>query len=180
MKTRTTTLTCLLALLVLGLTACGPDSAETMVTAGTEAVSTTTFLLTDAPDSAPGLLEGLEALSMGDVVLVSGRVGGVLQPISEDFAGFVMADEVLEFCDEMASKGHCPTPWDACCEDPQKIQSARAFVQFVNAAGDPVPVNLRDAVGLAENDTVIIRGKLSPDSTAENRIILAEGLAIVR
>jgi hypothetical protein len=180
MKTRTTTLTCLLSLLVLGLTACGPDSAEPTVAASTESVSTTTFLLTDAPDSAPGLLAGLKAPSGDGTFLVSGRVGGVVQPISEDFAGFVLADEVLEFCDEMASKGHCPTPWDACCEDPQKIQSARAFVQFVDAAGDPVPVSLRDAIGLAENDTVIIRGKLSPDSTDENRIILAEGLAIVR
>ena len=101
-----------------------------------------------------------------------------MEPLSEDFAGFVLADEVIEFCDEMAEKGHCPTPWDACCEDPDKIAASRAFVQFVDEDGMPLPVSLREAIGLKENDSVIVRGTLSPDSTQDNRIIIAEGIAI--
>lgn len=184
MKTNTYMLACLLSLTAFAVTGCGPDkgadSANATAPAPGDAATSINFLLTDVPDSAPALLEGLEQHSGDGAFLVSGRVGGLVHPISEDFAGFVLADEVLEFCDEMASKGHCATPWDACCEDPDKILASRAFVQFVDTAGNPVPLNLREAVGLAENDTVIVKGKLSPDSTPENRIILAEGLAIVR
>lgn len=174
----------LLSLVVLGVTACGPKSGPEASNAGTqsdpEAASPTSFLLADAPQTAPSLTEALEAHSAGETLLVSGRVGGLVNPISDDFAGFVLADESLVFCDEMENKGHCPTPWDACCEDPDKILASRAFVQFEDGTGMPLPVNLRDAVGLAENDTVVVKGILSSESTPENRIIIAEGLSIVR
>lgn len=180
MKINTPIHSILIAGLVLVLTACGPESASHS-DASTDAKAgngSPVFLLDEVPDSAPGLLEALQGAGPGESFTFIGRVGGTVDPLSADFAGFVVADEVLVFCDEMGDDDHCSTPWDACCEDPGKIAGARAFVQFVDESGLPLPVNLADAVGLAANDTVFVRGSLSPDSTPGNRIILAEALAI--
>jgi hypothetical protein len=174
----------ILPVIILGLTACGPkagsESVGSIASAGPEETPTASFLLANAPSVAPGLNTALEAGSPGDVFYASGRVGGLLEPLSADFAAFVIADESLQFCDEMEGDGHCATPWDACCEDPDRIAASRAFVQFVDSAGNPVEASLRAAIGLAENDFVIVKGKLSPDSAPGNRIILAEGIAIIR
>ncbi|MGC9450371.1 MAG: hypothetical protein ACP5I4_02900 [Oceanipulchritudo sp.] len=163
--------------LLLGLAGCGPEPGSQADATPADAASD--LILTEVPDSAPGLLEALQEARPGTAILFTGRVGGTLEPFSEGFAGFVVADEVLEFCDEMGDDSHCKTPWDACCEDPGKIAASRAFVQFVDEAGDPLMMDLQESVGLAANDTVVVRGTLSPDSTPENRIILAEGLAVV-
>lgn len=136
------------------------------------------FLLEEVPEGVKGLNAGLADVEPGGAVLVAGRVGGSLEPLSGDFAGFVMADEDIVFCDEMGEKSHCPTPWDACCEDPEKIAASRAFVQFVDEYGAPLQVNLREAAGLKENDQVVVKGFLSADSTPDNRIIIAQGIAI--
>ncbi|MEX0330595.1 MAG: hypothetical protein AB3N64_04150 [Puniceicoccaceae bacterium] len=133
--------------------------------------------MADVPADAKDLLEGLASAQPEEPLLVKGRVGGTVEPLSTEFAGFVLADEVLVFCDEMSDPTHCPTPWDACCEDPEKRTASRAFVQFVDAEGLPLQVSLKEAIGLKENDAVIVKGYLAPDSTPENRIIIAQGIA---
>lgn len=170
-----------LALGLLGLlTACSPAGDPQAATSEANASAGPDLLLTDVPASAPSLLEALETSAPGETLLFSARVGGLREPLTEGYAAFVVADEALVFCDEMGDDSHCPTPWDACCEDPEHLAQARALVQFVDATGNPMAVDLKASTGLAENDTVIVRGTLSPDSTPENRIILAEGLAIVQ
>ena len=170
---------CTLPVLALLVAACSPnsESGDAGVAADSAAAATTAFLLKEVPAGATSLNEAMATASPGDAVLVTGRVGGSVEPLTHGFAGFILADESLVFCDEMGDS-HCATPWDACCEDPDKLTASRAFVQFVDASGDPVPVDLKAAIGLSENATVIVQGRLSPDSTPANRIILAEGLAI--
>lgn len=174
----------LLPLVGFSLAACSPqDTApEQTAVADTSAAAASPaqpFTLTQPPAEAPSLLEALATATEETSFLFTGRVGGLVDPMMDDLAAFVVADEVLVFCDEMANPGHCPTPWDACCEDPDKIAASRAFVQFLDADGSPIAASLRSALGLEENDTVIVKGRLSPDSTEDNPIILAEGLAIV-
>jgi hypothetical protein len=169
----------LLPLVGLSLAACSPQDTTPEQTAVQPAAPAQPFALAQPPAEAPSLLEALANAKEGESFLFSARIGGMAEPMMEDLAAFVVADEVLVFCDEMANPGHCPTPWDACCEDPDKIADARAFVQFLDAEGSPITANLREVIGMEENDTVIVKGRLSPDATAENPIILAEGLAIV-
>ena len=165
------------AALLLG--GCGKkDAADATASVVTEAVHpAVSFLLAEVPEGATNLNAALRAAVSGDTIIATGRVGGSKSPLSDDFAGFVLADEVIEFCDEMGDS-HCATPWDACCEDPDKIAASRAFVQFVDGEGMPLQVSLREVIGLKENDSVIVRGTLSPDSTPGNRIIIAEGIAL--
>ena len=167
-----------LAVLLL-LSGCGPREESTAVASmETGPVSAQAFLLDEVPEGVAGLNDGLAGAAPGEVVLVTGRIGGTIEPLSENFAGFVLADEVIEFCDEMSKEDHCATPWDACCEDPDKIAASRAFVQFVDADGIPLQLSLGHTIGLKANDQVIVQGYLSPDSTPDNRIIIARGIAI--
>lgn len=136
------------------------------------------LLLPEIPGDVTSLVSALETATPGNAVVVTGRVGGTLKPLSEDFAGFVLTDEIVYFCDE-GDTVHCATPWDACCEDPDKLAASRAFVQFVDPDGNPLPLSLRTAAALSENDTVVVKGVLSPESTADSPIIIADGLAIV-
>ena len=153
---------------------CGKESTDATVDTGTGSA----YLLQSAPAEVPGLNEALTTARPGEFFHFTGRVGGLADPITEGYAAFVVADEVIVFCDEMGDKGHCPTPWDACCENPEKVAQSRALVQFNDANGLPRVDDLTKAVGLAPNDTVIILGELSPDSLPGSPIILAQGIAI--
>lgn len=171
----------ILACLLIGLalTACKPG-IDVKVDVSTNDDDSYEFLLKEVPESVPGIIEAIQDLNAGDAVVFTGRVGGVKDPMMKDFAAFVVADETLVFCDEMADPGHCPTPWDACCEDDDKVAAARVFVQFVDESGAPRTVNLEESIGLAANQNVVVQGQLSPESTPGNRIILAKGVAILQ
>jgi hypothetical protein len=159
------------------LVACGretpPDDAVSQAPASS-------LLLADPPASAPGLLEAIEHTPPGEPLLFAGRVGGLRDPLSPDFALFVVADESVHFCDEGGDDDHCATPWDACCEDPEKVARSRVVVQFVDPAGEPLAVDLGATYGLAANDQVVVRGRLAPDEGSGNRVVIAEGMAILR
>jgi len=161
------------------LSGCGGDNGGT-ATLAEEGTSTNraNISLVDLPDSAPGLLEALRNAQSDEEILFTGRVGGMTEPITPGFAAFVVADEGIVFCDEMGDDDHCSMPWDACCEDPEKLAASRALVQFVDAAGDPFPGNLTESIGLEPNDTVVVRGRLSPQSVPGNPIILAGSIEI--
>jgi hypothetical protein len=176
MKKNTSPYLWLLLGLSLVLTACGPKGETRIDTANT---SSNAFLLQEISDSVPDLIEAIQQAEPGKSFLMTGRVGGVVDPLSKDYAAFVLADESLQFCDEMGDD-HCPTPWDACCEGPERTAAARAFVQFVDEGGNPLATDLKEAIGLSENDNVIVYGRLSPESTPVNRVILAERMAIVQ
>jgi hypothetical protein len=86
-----------------------------------------------------------------------------------------MADEVVYFCDEMEDEA-CATPWDACCEDPEKLAANRASVVFLDDQGQPLSLNLKEVANLSGLNLVTIKGVVAPESTSENMIIHASGL----
>jgi hypothetical protein len=180
MKKKTVIISILTILAMSGFTGCGSDSDDNanQVSAGMLKDSQQPFLISEKPVGEVDLVEVFAKAKPGDPVLVTGRIGGTRNPISEDFAGFILTDESVYFCDEGGDEGHCPTPWDACCEDPDKLASSRAFVQFVADNGNPLQISLKDATGLAENQTVIVRGTVAPESTESNFLINAEGFYI--
>lgn len=159
------------------LTACrAPEEGETTVSApdpGTERTSMPAWIIKGIPENAMGVIEAREALKPGDSARIGGQIGGVVEPFFSAFAGFVLADPSLVFCDEMGDDGHCPTPWDACCEDPDKVKASRITVQFVDSSGMPVDGGIRGVGGIREGDTVVVEGVVAATSTPENLILEA-------
>lgn len=111
----------------------------------------------------------------GESVIVTGRIGGVLHPFSETHAVVTLIDDEVHTC-ERDPDDECPTPWDACCEDPAKLKAMRLTVQFTDEEGEPLPGSLKGVNDLAELDTVIVSGTVAAGASEENLVINATGI----
>lgn len=169
-----------IVLSALALAGCTRQETDPSGNGSKQAVSGpgASLLLESPPAGFLDLNEAVAASTPGGPIVAKGRIGGRRDPISTGFAAFVLADESIEFCDE-TNDDHCPTPWDACCEDPDKIRQSLAFVQIGGPDGMPLDLNPRTVFGLKENQTVIVLGRLSPESEPGNHIILADKLFLV-
>jgi hypothetical protein len=159
------------------LVACGgkdPSASQTSKDSQTAAPAEKSIWLAQAPTDAAGILTS-RAAEPGTPVVVQAVVGGVLRPFTDGFSTFVIGDESIVFCNEMEDD-HCSTPWDACCEDREKLAISRALVQVVGNDGLPLAGSMRGANGLKELDVVTVVGVIAPESTPENLIINASQL----
>ena len=177
-KNHTSTLTTTFALGAFALlaTACGPKEQPSArpATSDTSAQSIE-LLLTDAPSNALSVATARAQAQPGEPIQVHGQIAGTRAPFIDGYAGFVLADSELEFCNEM-DDDHCSTPWDACCEDPDKLNAMRLSVQFVDANGNPIQQDLKATLSLKEQDHVTVIGTVTETSTPSNVIIHATGL----
>lgn len=160
--------------IALLLSACSPEPEAGETTAGNILESNIQLLEAKPGDPLP-VKAARAQLSPGQPAVVTGQVGGSEEPFFDGYAGFVLADTAVRFCNEMGDD-HCPTPWDACCEDPDSLKSSRASVQFVDAAGLPVAASLKGFAGLEPLRKVVVTGTVASSSTPENLIIEAQGL----
>lgn len=155
----------LLQLLLLGIAAslfaaCGgqtdqtPDSADAQSNPPAESG----LFLQDTPGPAQPIAEVVQSAQAGDSVTVSGQIGGTTEPFGEGYALFMLADESLVFCNEMSDEDHCPTPWDACCEDPDKLRNSRAMIQIIDDAGEVRTQSLKNQAGLRELEPIVLSG----------------------
>ena len=161
----------------LALVACAPAESDTSASSEPTAatVSAAQLFLDSAPSNALSVAQARAQLAPGDTAIIAGQIGGTKQPFVEGFAAFVLADTEIMFCNETGDNS-CPMPWDACCEDPDKVSALRASVQFDDAQGQILELNLKGQQGLKELSHVIVTGLVAETSTPENLIILANGL----
>ena len=165
--------------LCLALTGCG-DAADTgaaaadAVNAADAEPGLAAFVLESEPGGAIPVAEARNTAQPGEAITVFGRIGAADTPFGRNYATFVLGDEAILYCDEMGDD-HCPTPWDACCEDPDKIATHRASVQFV-ADGRPVEGSMHGVGGLSELDAVVVTGEVNAASTPDNLVIDATGV----
>jgi len=158
--------------LALALSACGEKSGDTAAPADPrlEAV-----FLADEPAGAVSVIEARKSPAPGTEVTVIGRVAGAMVPFSNDFATLVLADETVMTCDRKPGDS-CPTPWDACCVEPKELAASRLSVQVNGADGRPIGATLKGVKGLKELDRIVVKGKVAPESSAENLIVEAAGI----
>lgn len=163
----------LLACGILVLAGCGGNDETQTASADADEPSPVPILAVE-PEGAESVKAAMQYIGDGGQLALYGRVGGVLEPVTEGYAVFILADEELVFCDEMG-EDHCATPWDACCEDPEKVQSARILVQFSDEQGLPVAFDLA-TVGIQPNSKVTLTGSWGPVS--EGGIPVFEAAAV--
>ena len=181
MHTKTNNSLTISAALTLGAfclfaTACGPkDQASASQAPNDTNSASIELLLTEAPANALSVASARAQAKPGEPIHVRGQIGGTRAPFVDGYAGFVLADPEIEFCNETGDD-HCTTPWDACCEDPDKLKAMRVSVQFVDANGIPIQQDLKSSIGLKEQDHVTVIGTVAETSTASNVIIHATGL----
>lgn len=123
-----------------------------------------------APDGAISVVEARKTAKPGEEITVEGIVAGTMSPFAESFASVVLGDLAMETCDKIPGD-ECPTPWDACCADPDALKGMRLTLQVPDSEGRPVAQSLKGISGLAEMDRVVAKGIVDANSTPENLVI---------
>ncbi|MEX1025808.1 MAG: hypothetical protein WD226_12115 [Planctomycetota bacterium] len=93
---------------------------------------------------------------------------GTLQDFG-DLATFRLVEDSLDDCTEMSEEDHCPTPWDYCCEDPEKLRKYTVNVEFLDGEF-PAAWSLRGERGLDRLSEVTVAGKLRLDEAGNLRL----------
>lgn len=163
----------IISLLLAGLLATAGCGQQTDPEANANS-ALTAYLLENAPEGAISVTLARASAQPGQPIVVAGQIGATLEPFSPTFATFVLGDTAIDYCDELHADA-CETPWDACCEDPDKVRAGRASVQLL-ADGNPLEGTLKGVGGLTELDHVVVAGTVDPTSTPENLIINATGI----
>jgi hypothetical protein len=176
----TLTTTAALALSALALTACdnSAPSATNTNTGNTAAEPTAdtgpSWLLTAAPENPTSIADAKASAKEGDTITLRGIIGGEMKPMTAESPVIRVVDaDLYNRC--TAEAGHCNTPWDYCCADPDDLRTASATVQIVNADGSAFtgsPI----AAGLEPLDEIVITGTVAPRPTGEVLVIKATGI----
>ena len=161
------------ALMALLLLACA-DSKSVEIEM-TKLDSLSSLVSKNYPQTALSVREAIQLLKVGDSATVRGQIGGKRHPFFSSFAGFILTDIEVLFCNEI-EEDHCETPWDACCEDTDTLKSSRASVTFVDADGFPIPSGIEGVEGLKGLDVVTVDGFIAKGSTKNNLLIEATSL----
>lgn len=110
--------------------------------------------------------------------IVEGFIGGRKNPFVENRAIFILGDESLETCDEK-DDDNCPTPWDVCCEDRNKIKSSTISVQVLDANGSIIKGTLDGVSGIKSGKSVKVKGTLDRTSTHDFIILNAQAIQLL-
>lgn len=185
MKSRCAVVVC--AAGALALAGCdgssSPDAVETTgaagagdagAGAGAGGAESPAWLLTSAPEGAVGVGEAKKTAAEGDEIVVRGRIGGRMDPMSPESAVLVIMDPDVPSCAEMEGDT-CSTPWDYCCETQESITANNATVQLVGADGAPLALDLSEH-GLKPLDEVVVVGTVAPRPNEQTLIVKATGL----
>ena len=127
-----------------------------------------------APANAVGVVEARKNVEPGARIVITGYIGGRVDPFVDNRAAFTLADaKALVRCDANPDD-HCKTPWDACCETHEKLKTSIATVQAVDDGGLVLKQTLKGFGGIKPGSYVTVQGKVAPGATSDALVINAE------
>lgn len=170
--------TLLLSVAMIALTGCGSSSSPGELTQVTPvSIDGSQFLLADEPEDAVGVIEARESAEDGAPVVVVGRIGGSANPWIQGRAAFLLLDASMSVVAEGQDSGGPELCTGDCCASERL--GCTTLVKVVDANGKLVAADSRQLLGVAENDTVVVRGKANKDESG-NFVVLADGVFIRR
>jgi hypothetical protein len=122
------------------------------------------------PEGAVSVVAARKAAKPGEAITIEGIIAGTMSPFAEGFASVVVSDLAVETCDKVPGDS-CPTPWDACCADPDVLKGMRLTLQVTGEDGRPVAQSLKAISGLKEMDKIVAEGTVATSSTPENLVM---------
>ena len=119
-----------------------------------------------------------KAKKTGEEVIISGKVLGARQVFVDNRASFIIGNpDVLTSCD-IRHGDNCKSPWDVCCEAPKDVQANTINVQVLGANDKILKANLEGKGDLNKLSHVIVKGKVSDQSSDAVTIINAESIQV--
>jgi hypothetical protein len=155
---------------------CNTGSTPNPAPAGPTAAASKYFL-TDEPASPKSVSEAKESAKDGEEVTLVGRIGGSVSPFVSGRASFTIVDTSFVPCSEIEGDS-CNTPWDYCC-DSDRLPGSTAVVKVVDADGKTLAMDAKKELGMAELQTVVVKGKAKRDE-AGNLTVLTPALFVRR
>lgn len=166
-------------LLSLSTLGCGSSSTEHVVTNATPvSFDSGKYLLADEPDGAVGVIAARQSANDGEPIVMVGRVGGSTNPWIDGRAAFMMLDASKSVvATGTESKGGNEICMGDCCA--LERAACTALVTFVDEHGSVIPVDSRKLLQIAENDMLLVQGKVKKDDTG-NFTVLASKVYVRR
>ncbi|MEM9282762.1 MAG: hypothetical protein AAGA96_13120 [Verrucomicrobiota bacterium] len=167
--------------ILFALTGCGDEGGESNepaaqeTGAGVDSRIEAVFTDMEIAD-AMAVTEVRTTAKPGEEVVVAGKIAGTMKPFAEGFATLVLGDLELHTCD-LNPDENCPTPWDACCEEPEVLKAMRLTVQIVDEENRPIGQGLKGVRGLKEMDEITVKGLVTEGSDNNNVIINVTALS---
>lgn len=175
---KTTIYPCFLLSCLFGgflLSSCGEKPSEEASTEPNSPSQLEAVFVAEKPPGEVTVSEARKSAKPGDEIVISGKVAGAMNPFTEGFATAILTDVNLKTCD-LIPGDECPTPWDACCEDPKVINASRLTIQVLGDDSRPVAESLKGVRGLKELDPLVVTGVVAEGSNAQNMIVNVTGL----
>lgn len=107
-----------------------------------------------------------------DEVVVEGRVHLIN---NNGYALFKLQDVSLQYCGQDAGEDcGCPTPWDYCCEDPEKCKAGDLPVEVRGSDGRPMAATPAQT-GLRLLDLLAVKGRLETSADGGKILVVTDG-----
>ena len=166
------------AAVILATLGCGSGAGEKPVSQATKvAFNGGKYTLADEPDGAIGVIAARGSAKDGEPIVMVGRVGGAGNPWIDGRAAFTM----LDASKSVVAQGKEANGNEICMGDCCALERAActALVTVVDDSGSVLPVDSRELLRIAENDMILVRGRVKRDGIG-NFTILADGVYVRR
>lgn len=136
------------------------------------------LFVTDLHDSSISVLEARRRNLVGKNLSVEGFIGTRRDPFSANRASFILGDDTIETCDQILGD-NCPTPWDACCEDRNKIRERILSIQILDNNHSLIHGNLNGVGGLKPGLKIKVLGTVDTHSLPSAMVLNATKIQIL-
>ena len=124
------------------------------------------------------VVEAKKKTNSGEIIVINGFIGGRREPFTAGRASFILGDDSIKTCDEIDTD-HCPTPWDACCEDRKKILSSTISIQVVDEHTNLLRGTLKGVKGLQPGRKIKVLGTINSQSIPSAMLVNAQQIELL-
>lgn len=136
------------------------------------------LLAAKAPARALSVVAAREKAKSGEPIVLRGKIGGRMVALLPKAAIAVLADEkAVASCDANPADA-CKTPWDYCCESPEKLKASTATIQVRDEKGKVLRAPLRGLGDIKELSTVVVSGTVDAASSKDVLIVNATAIYV--
>lgn len=161
--------------MALALTGCAEKAPVEQTSTAPGSADLSQIVQTAPAPQAIGVAAARAETATGEPVVMSGRIKDFI----DGAAVFTMVDSVIPACNDIPGD-ECETPWDYCCEPPDKLAKHSATVKVVGADNSPLMTSLKGVQSIDHLTTVTVEGKAERDpqgnlTVSANRIYVNTG-----
>jgi hypothetical protein len=136
------------------------------------------FISQESLGEAISVLEARKRNDVGQLLVIQGFIGGMVEPFTQSRALFVLGDESIKTCDKIPGD-QCPTPWDACCEDRKKLIDGSITVRLLDDHGQILPGTLKNVMGIEAGKIIKLECIVDSKSIPHSMVVNAKRLELL-